>query len=143
MTAYLLTAAGVIFLTVLVGYLIPEGKLNKSVNFVLRLVCIGVLIQPVIKIFDFASVDSGEITDYDYVCKVYSDSQSIALRNKITADLDLDCTVVVNVDYIDGEIRENGVEVYGNFVEDETIEIITEYLRELGYINITVNEKGD
>ena len=54
MKAYLLTAVGVIFLTVIVSFIVPEGKLKKSVNFVLRLVSICVLIQPVTKIFSFA-----------------------------------------------------------------------------------------
>ena len=51
MKVYLLTAAGVIFLSVVVSLLIPEGKLHKSVTFVMRLICIVVLIQPVTGIF--------------------------------------------------------------------------------------------
>ena len=57
MKGYLLTAAGVIFLSVMVSLLMPEGKLNKSITFVMRLICILVLIQPLTGIFNikFAS----------------------------------------------------------------------------------------
>ena len=55
--------------------------------------------------------------------------------------LNYDCVCVVDVIYEGGQIKENGVTVDGNFVDVQTIEIITEYLRELGYIHITVNEK--
>ena len=34
MKIYLLSAAGVIFLSVIVSLLIPEGKLNKTITFV-------------------------------------------------------------------------------------------------------------
>lgn len=46
MTAYITVAAGAVFLTVVVGMIIPDGKLNKSVNFVLRMACILILISP-------------------------------------------------------------------------------------------------
>lgn len=143
MTAYLLTATGVIFLTVVIGFIVPEGKLNKSVNFVLRLACIFVLIQPVTKIFDFSDAQAKSLTDYEYICSVYSQNQSEALTDKILQDLDLECDCVVSVVFEDGKILENGVTVNTNFVDDETIKNITEYLKELGYINITVNEKTD
>ncbi len=55
MKTYLLTAAGVIFLSVIVSLLIPEGKLNKSIVFVMRLACIFVLIQPITGIFKIKS----------------------------------------------------------------------------------------
>ena len=44
MKTYLLTAAGVIFLSVIISLVIPEGKLNKSIVFVMRMACILVLI---------------------------------------------------------------------------------------------------
>ena len=46
MKAYLLSAAAVIFLSVIVSLIIPEGKLNKKKVFVMRMVCIFVLISP-------------------------------------------------------------------------------------------------
>ena len=46
MKIYLLTAAGVIFLSIIVSLVIPEGKLNKTIVFVMRMaasksVCVG------------------------------------------------------------------------------------------------------
>ena len=47
MKGYLLTAAGVIFLSVIVSLIIPDGKLNKTIVFVMRMACILVLLQPI------------------------------------------------------------------------------------------------
>ena len=56
MKAYLLSAVGVIFLSVVISLLVPEGKLKKSVTFIMRLICILVLIQPVTGIFKLPDV---------------------------------------------------------------------------------------
>lgn len=143
MKTYLLGAFGVIFLSVLVGLLVPEGKLKKSVNLILRLVCISVLIQPVAKIFKLPETQQSNSYDYDYVCAVYSQNQSQLVTQKVKEDLGYDCVCVVEICYEEGEIREKGVTVQGNFEESGTFEIITEYLCGLGYINITVNGTGD
>ncbi|MDE7379575.1 MAG: stage III sporulation protein AF [Clostridia bacterium] len=141
MKTYLLSAAGVIFLSVIVSFIVPEGKLKKSVNFVLRLVCIGMLIQPVGKIFNFKDSQTAATYDYEYVCQVYSQNQSTLLTQKVCNEFDVDCVCAVEIIYDGESIRENGVTVEGNFENVQTVEIITEYLQGLGYINITVNEK--
>ncbi|MCM1437996.1 MAG: stage III sporulation protein AF [Roseburia sp.] len=144
MKTYLLSAVGVIFLTVLISFIVPEGKLKKSVNFVLRLVSIGMLINPVTKIFTFSQPADKSLTyDYDYVCEVYSQNQSRLLTQKIEEELGLDCVCLVEVAYDGEKIAENGVTVSGNFGNVQTIGQITEYLEGLGYIHITVNETTD
>lgn len=143
MKAYLLTAVGVIFLTVIVSFIVPEGKLKKSVNFVLRIISIGVLIQPVVKIFTFTPQKESADYDYAYVCQVYSQNQSQLVTQKVKEDLNLDCVCAVEIIYDGTQIKENGVTVEGNFESVQTIEEITEYLEGLGYIHITVNEKTD
>lgn len=88
MKTYLLTAAGVIFLSVIVSLLIPEGKLNKSIVFVMRLACIFVLIQPITGIFKIKSSTVNEpLYDYEFICKVYSDNQSEQLEKLIAEKL--------------------------------------------------------
>jgi len=137
--AYLYTALGVVFISVAVSFLVPEGKLKKSVYFVLRLVCIAALITPLYSAFNI-NTDNGESqTDYSYVCEVYSMTQSRYLTQKVNTELEIDCACVVDVAFTDGKIMENGVTVTGSFVESETIDTLTEYLKGLGYINITVN----
>lgn len=143
MKAYLLTAVGVIFLTVIVSFIVPEGKLKKSINFVLRIISIGVLIQPVAKIFTFTPQKESADYDYAYVCQVYSQNQSQLVTQKVKEDLNLDCVCAVEIIYDGTQIKENGVTVEGNFESVQTIEEITEYLEGLGYIHITVNEKTD
>lgn len=142
MTTYLLTAAGVIFLSVIVGFVIPEGKLNKSVNFILRLVCIGVLLQPVTKLFDFSPTPEAELADYDYICKIYSETQSEELEKRIEEELGVQCECSINVQFDDGKLCENGVTVLVGGEDGEKLESIWEYLKNSGYINISVNEKG-
>lgn len=142
MKGYLLAAVGVIFLTVIVSFIVPEGKLKKTVNFILRLVCICVLIQPVTSIFKFTPQTETNLYDYDYICEVYSQNQSKLVTDKVAEDLGIEnCVCTVEIVYDGTQIKENGIKVVGNFVDDESIKIITEYLESLGYINITVNEK--
>lgn len=143
MKAYLLTAVGVIFLTVIISFIVPDGKLKKSVNFVLRLVCIGMLLSPVTKLFNFSATDSSFEYGYKYVAAVYSENQSRLLTQKVSEDLGYDCICRVDITYDGHKICENGVNVYGNFENIQTVEEITEYLKGLGYINITVNETTD
>ena len=84
MKTYLLTAAGVIFFSVIVSLLIPNGKLNKTIVFVMRMACILVLLQPITGIFKITSTVIDEpLFDYVYICKVYSDDQSEQLEKLI------------------------------------------------------------
>lgn len=143
MKTYLLTAVGVIFLTVIISFIVPEGKLKKSVNFVLRMVSIAVLISPVTKIFDFSLPEQSMAYDYEYVSQVYSQNQSRLLTEKVAEELGYDCVCFVSVTFEGDKLSENGVTVSGKFENQKTIEEITEYLKGLGYINITVNETTD
>lgn len=143
MKTYLLSAVGVIFLTVIISFIVPEGKLKKSVNFVLRLVSIAMLVSPVTKLFKFTPSSSSTTYDYDYVCAVYSQTQSRLLTQKVQDDLGLDVVCQVKIKYDGQKISENGVIVTGNFKNVQTVSQITEYLEGLGYINITVNETID
>lgn len=145
MKVYLLTAAGVIFLSVIVSLLLPEGKLHKSVTFVMRLICIFVLIQPVTGIFkikDTTSTLSENFFDYEYVSGVYSDHQSEQLETLLKNKFEVDTDCVIKVDYTAGEFKAIEVKVAVNKNNQELIEEIYAYLDGLGYINITVYAKS-
>lgn len=142
MTQYILLAVGAVFLTVVAGMLVPEGKLNKAITFVLRSACIFILITPLFGVFDI-NLDDGEdvIIDYGYVCEVYSENQSRLLEDMIAENTGAKCVCTVEIIYEDGAFKENGVNIVTDTVEDGLIGDIVSYLRELGYININVNEK--
>lgn len=142
MTAYILSAAGAVFLTVVVSMIMPEGKLSKAVGFVLRIVCIAVLISPIFSLFKITS-DGGEgdMIDYEYVAEIFSDSQSRTLEGMLYEEFGLECDCEVSVSFEDGELKESGVEVEVQDVEKELIDDIVAYLKEVGYININVHEK--
>ena len=143
MKTYLLTAAGVIFLSVIVSLLIPEGKLNKSIVFVMRLACIFVLIQPITGIFKIKSSTVNEpLYDQEFICKVYSDNQSEQLEKLIAEKLSETCDCVVDIKFDNGEFKVNGVTVEVNSQKNESIDKIYAYLQEKGYINITVYAKS-
>ena len=126
MKAYLFTAAGVIFLSVIVSLLIPDGKLNKSITFVMRMACILVLLQPVTGIFKIGETTSKEpMYDYVYICKVYSDNQSEQLEKVLKE-----------------KFGEESVNVEVNTQKNQTITEIYAYLEQSGYINITVYAKS-
>lgn len=143
MEKYLLSAAGVIFLSVIVSLIIPEGKLNKMITFVMRIICILVLIQPVTGIFKISSAWSGgDFFDYEYVCGEYSEHQSTQLEILLLDELNVQTDCAVEVAYEDGQFKVNGVEVWVNENEKLFIEKIYAYLQELGYINISVYAKS-
>lgn len=144
MKVYLLTATAVIFLSVMVSLIIPEGKLNKTIVFVMRMVCIFVLIQPVTGIFKVSSSSADmPLYDYEYVCKVYSDNQSEQLQKLIYEKFEVDSNCLVNITYDNGEFKADSVNIEINSENDELIRNIYEYLEELKYINITVYAKSD
>lgn len=140
MKTYLLTAAGVIFLSVIVSLLIPEGKLHKSITFIMRLVCIAVLIQPITGIFGIKEGDTptGAGFDYEYVCGVYSEHQSGELKKLIENEFEIPVDCEVKVGYSEGQFRVEGVEVGLAENNVKLIEEIYAYLSGLDYINITV-----
>ena len=139
---YLYVALGVVFLSVIAGLLIPEGKLKKSVNFVLRLICILVLINPLLNLFGIEEEVKNITLDYGYICEIYSKNQSELLTQKVIADCQTECVCTVEVIYEDEKIKESGVTVTGNFTDKQSINKILEYLQGLGYIDIIVNDQG-
>ena len=139
MKIYLLSAAGVIFLSVIVSLLIPEGKLNKTITFVMRLVCIMVMIQPLTALVGGIG-EAGDIksADYAYVCEIYSEHQSGELEKLLFEKLGAKTKCSVEVGYEDGEFKVTGVTVLTEENNSKLIESIYEYLGQLQYINITV-----
>ena len=143
MKTYLLSATSVIFLSVIVSLVIPEGKLHKTIIFVMRMICILVLIQPITGIFKISSSAIDNPTfDYEYICKVYSDNQSEQLEKLIAEKLSETCDCVVDIKFDNGEFKVNGVTVEVNSQKNESIDKIYAYLQEKGYINITVYAKS-
>ena len=139
---YLYVALGVVFLSVIAGLLIPEGKLKKSVNFVLRLICILVLINPLLNLFGIEEEVKNITLDYGYICNIYSKNQSELLTQKAIEDCQTECVCTVEVIYEDEKIKESEVTVTGNFKDEQSINKILEYLQGLGYIDIIVNDQG-
>ena len=139
MKTYLLTAAGVIFLSVIISLVIPEGKLNKSIVFVMRMACILVLIQPITGIFKISS-DSEEkpLYDYVYICKVYSDNQSEQLEKLLLKEFSEECDCI----HDNGNFKVESVTVETSSQNEQIIRNIYAYLEKLKYINITVYAKS-
>ena len=143
MEKYLLSAVGVIFLSVIVSLIIPEGKLNKTITFVMRLICILVLIQPISRIFKISSAwNGGEFFDYEYVSSEYSKHQSAQLTILLLDEFEVETECSVAVVYEEAQFKVNSVEVCVNSEEADFIGNIYEYLQALGYINISVYAKS-
>ena len=140
MKIYLLSAAGVIFLSVIVSLLVPEGKLNKTITFIMRLICIMVMIQPLTAIVGGNGASGGNVNsaDYVYVCEIYSEHQSGELEKLLLEKLGAKTKCSVDVGYEDGEFKVTGVTVLTEENNLKLIESIYEYLGQLHYINITV-----
>ncbi|MDE6868091.1 MAG: stage III sporulation protein AF [Clostridia bacterium] len=143
MKTYLLTAAAVIFLSVIVSLIIPQGKLNKTIVFVMRMACILVLIQPITGIFKIKASSEGDVLyDTEYVATVYSKNQSGSLEKLLYDEFAEECECKVNVVYVGGNFKVDSVSVQTVSENNQIIEDIYEYLEELGYINITVYAKS-
>lgn len=143
MEKYLLSAVGVIFLSVIVSLIIPEGKLNKTITFVMRLICILVLIQPISRIFKISSAwNGGKFFDYEYVSLEYSKHQSAQLTILLLDEFEVETECSVAVVYEEAQFKVNSVEVCVNSEEADFIGNIYEYLQALGYINISVYAKS-
>ena len=139
MKTFLLSATGVIFLSVIISLLIPEGKLNKTITFIMRLICIMVMIQPLTGIFGVTdSASEASRVDYAYVCKIYSEHQSGELEKLILENFGVRAKCSVEVLYIDDEFKVDRVTVSVEENNSELIKDIYEYLGQLQYINITV-----
>ena len=143
MKIYLISAAGVIFLSVIVSLLIPEGKLSKTILFVMKLACIIVLLQPIKGLFKINKTESDEpLSDYTYICGVYSDELSRQYGDALTKKFGFECNSEVKVGFNEGKFKVETVSVEINSQDENKIEEIYEYLRKEGYINITVYAKG-
>lgn len=139
MKNYLLAAAAVIFFSIIVSLVIPEGKLNKTITFIMRIVCISVLIQPLTGIFDIKSNGAQvEGADYAVIAEVYSNGQSRELKRKISEDLGIDAETEVIIEYDGSAFKENGVKIRLDENNSQKYDEIYEYLTELGYINISI-----
>ena len=144
MTAYLITACGAVFLSVVVSFIIPQGKLNSTITFVLRIVCIAILISPLAGLFTISDEQFDEMVDYGYICALYSENQSKALEECLMEEYSArsECSVEIVFSDEKGFYAES-VEVcligsYGDLSDK-----IYEYLEEADYINITVYESAD
>lgn len=142
MTAYLITACGAVFLSVIVSFVIPQGKLNGTITFVMRMICIAILVLPLTKLFVIGGQEQEELVDYGYVCEVYSRTQSDALARELEERFgaETECDVVISYDGSDFFVESVTVGITGNY--DSLSHEIYEYLREADYINITVYESG-
>jgi hypothetical protein len=144
MKNYMILAAGVVFLCTFIGFIIPEGKLNKAVCFVIRIVCIAILVEPLTAILHLNVQDSQSeyYIDYDYIAQQYSANQQLALKGILDEQFNIDasCEILINYDgqnFVQSTVCVN----YLNEEEDTNMQIY-EYLQALGYIDITVNEKS-
>ena len=144
MKIYLISATAVIFLSVIVSLVIPEGKLNKTIVFIMRMMCILVLIQPITGIFKIkSSPANSNFYDYEYICKVYSDNQSEQLEKLLAEKFSVESECFVDIIYKDSQFIVDGVSVAINNKNEQLISDIYEYLEELKYINISVYAKSD
>ncbi|MCD7728436.1 MAG: hypothetical protein LUI60_00795 [Clostridia bacterium] len=142
MTEYLLAACGAVFLSVIVSFIIPQGKLGKTITAVLRLACIVILISPLADLFNFSFGEYEDYIDYGFICEVYSENQSDTLEELLYSEFETETDCTVTVVYSDGFCVES-VEVCLLNGNTELAEKIYEYLQSNDYINITVYEQTD
>lgn len=132
----LLIASGIVFLSLILTYIMPDGKLKNSINFILRAVCVLTLITPITQ---FVFTDNNYFSvNYNDIAEVFKLNQEEYLESVIFREFGVECDCFLSIDYVDNNIIENGVVInlLGNFSESEKI---YSYLSDLGYINIIVN----
>lgn len=142
MSTYLLSAFGVIFFSVLISFLVPEGKLNKIICSVIKIVCIAVLIQPITGIF-LPLENQENLIDFNYVSQTYSQNQSVELQKILQEKFNVDCSCNVVINYDESNFYLEKTQIFTFNVDEQTNNKIYEYLQSLGYINISINEQID
>lgn len=142
MTGYLITACGAVFLSVIVSFIMPQGKLSGTIAFVMRMICVVILVLPLAKLFFPDSEKQQELVDYDYICSVYSRTQSRALEEELEEEFGAETVCEVSVAYGEEGFYAESVKVgiTGNY--DTLSHEIYAYLQEADYINITVYESS-
>ncbi len=138
MKLYIISAISTVFLSVLCSIIIPEGRLKKTVNFSLRMICMLALIQPIKDFFTLSDGESLSLIDYEFVCQAYENSQEEALKSAILSQFNENCKCDIEISYEDGEFRQKYVYVYTESKNSVTNNEIYAYLQERGYININV-----
>lgn len=141
MTEYLITACGTVFLSVIISFIIPQGRLNSAITFVIRMICIVILVLPLTQLFTDVK-GGGELADYDYICAFYSENQSKALDKALEEEFGIevqcDLTIAHGSEGFYLESVNVGVPTEYYSLSDK----IYEYLHEADYINITVYESS-
>ncbi|MBE7088186.1 MAG: hypothetical protein E7370_01485 [Clostridiales bacterium] len=140
MKEYLLTVFSVIFFSIIISFLIPEGKTNKLILSVVRLITIFVLIQPITKIF-FKNDLKEDVADFNFVCTVYSKNQSREMQEHLKEEFFVESKCDIVIAYCEEGFIVEKTEIITFNAEEEINEKIYAYLVDLGYINITVNEQ--
>lgn len=141
MKNYLITAFGVIFFSIIVSFIVPKGKTNKIINFVIKLICIIAVIQPLGNLLSGKGYASENLADSEFICNVYSNNQSQQLESLLEEKFNEDCVCEVLIVYDNGEYKVETVKVITDIDDYEINKKIYAYLKELGYINITVNDE--
>jgi hypothetical protein len=143
MKTYILSATAVVFLSVILSFVLPEGKLGKTIRMTLQMVCIAFLIQPVLSLFSVDVTEAQqELCDYQTICRVYAKEQAEALQEGIWEAVGVSCVCEVEITYDGENFVEESVVVTMDEENDELRQKICAYLQDNGYIHSTVNVKN-
>jgi hypothetical protein len=144
MKAYILAATGICFFTVLLSFLLPEGKVGKTIQFVMRIACIVCLLQPILGLFNGQnSIAEQSLCDYSLVCSLYEANQEQSIKESILKEFgeEVECDVVI--EYQDGNFSQEKVSITLKRQDEEIEQKIYAYLEGSGYINILIHVEVD
>ncbi len=141
MKEYAISLISLLFLSVIISVIIPKGKLNGCILFVLRIVCVAIMVTPLTQIFKISEHDK-YIISYEDVCSIYEINQQKIIEKEIEYKFSISSQCFVDLELKENKLNIIEVRVYVDQKNLKNSVEICEYLRSLNYINITVNEKN-
>lgn len=111
MSAYILSICGAVIISALVTIIMPEGKLGKFINGILKIFCVFIMLVPIVnwvsslKIGDFKGESVAQVSldeEYlNYFFQKQADSFSEEIREFVEKEFSLEASVVTDWDCSD------------------------------------------
>ena len=133
MTEWLLSITGIILLSVIVEFILPEGQINRYIRGIFGFITIFVIIAPLPKLFNKEMDFSNFLSSYD-----------IELQEDYLYEINLSKLNALQSDIV-AELEKKGIEnvkiTYSADVENMEIFEISVDLRDMSFLNSSMNKE--
>lgn len=140
MATYILSVCGAVILSSLILVLLPEGRLGKFINGILKLFCLLVMTVPLFQFFtdEEYAVDSGDVNSeiklddpfIEYFYEEMSLREEVGLKELLETEYLVELEVRIGWTFVDYAYEVSNVTIkiknFGMYGDDEHILVISE-----------------